>query len=380
MLRPRRSWHYVAVAAVFYGILSSTVCFAITDATSSSTLSSSIPRSSDRHSSSYGDLTRFPPWNLSPQIDDHGFLIPKYQRIPGEWEKEVKLRKKDQLHPSHYSPATIRQVPGDGNCLFHSISTCLSYAVNGTHIDLRSPETMQWLYQHSTNLRQLAVNCLEERRKLLFLQGHEYLKARDLVEAAASQYGITGKEYCRLMRQDSYWGGGPEIVALCNVLQRPIHVYELHVPEPRSSSRRRKGGKNERGGAGRNGISRASARGSDISMDDSSSTAPSSFVLRRMACFGSPKFDKSPALHILSADSRFPDIAPGKQLSSGNHFLAIFPEPVSKSHQHPQEEDEKKQRIRGGDDSRRERYESIDDDEEEELMSWWRRLKHYWSS
>merc|ERR1740139_1225536 len=92
---------------------------------------------------------------------------------------------------------------------------------------MRSPDTMEWLYQHSTKLRQLAVDCLEERRKVLFLQGPEYLNAKDLVEAAAAQYGISGNEYCDLMRQESYWGGGPEIVALCNVLQRPIHVYEL---------------------------------------------------------------------------------------------------------------------------------------------------------
>jgi hypothetical protein len=47
---------------------------------------------------------------------------------------------------------------------------------------------------------------------LLFLQGNEYLKARDLVQAAAAQYGLSGSEYCDLMRRDSYWGGGPEIV------------------------------------------------------------------------------------------------------------------------------------------------------------------------
>jgi hypothetical protein len=44
-----------------------------------------------------------------------------------------------------------------------------------------------------------------------------------------------------------------------------------------------------------------------------------------MACFGSPRFDKQQALHILSADSRFPDIRPGQQLAHGNHFLAVFP-------------------------------------------------------
>lgn len=95
-------------------------------------------------------------------------------------------------------------------------------------------------------------------------------------------------------------GGGPEIVALCNVLRRPIHVYELHAHKKQ-------------------------------------------FKLRRMACFGSPKFDRREALHILSADSRFPDVSPGKQLDSGNHFLAVFPLPRSA---------QRKARVRGGAESR----------------------------
>lgn len=253
--------------------------------------STSIPRSTHRTNT---ENYRFPPWNPSPNIDENGFILHQYQRIRGEWEKEVKLKKRHQTEVQ--APCTIRQVPGDGNCLFHSISTCYAHAINGTHLDLKTSESLHWLYQNSARLREQAVDCLEQQRKLLFLQGHEYLKAQDLVEAAASQYGISGSEYCRLMRQDSYWGGGPEIVALCNVLQRPIHVYELFVNDNR-------------------------------------------FVLRRMACFGSPKFDRHKALHILSADSRFPDLAPGKQLASGNHFLALFPESRKKV---------KKQRLRGG--------------------------------
>ncbi|CAJ1945665.1 unnamed protein product [Cylindrotheca closterium] len=251
--------------------------------------SSSIPRSSHRTT----EHRSYPPWNASPNIDDDGFLRQQYDRLPGDWENDFKIRKKQQREVR--TPSKIRQVPGDGNCLFHSISTCYAHAMNGTQIDLRDSHNLRWLYENSASLREKAVDCLEQKRKLLFLQGHEYLKAKDLVEAAASQYGISGSEYCQLMRQDSYWGGGPEIVALCNVLQRPIHVYELFV-------------KNKR------------------------------FMLRRMACFGSPKFDRNQALHILSADSRFPDLAPGKQLTSGNHFLAMFPV-----------EKQKKQRIRGGD-------------------------------
>lgn len=305
------------LAITFFNTLLLAGCLPLLAASASSAASSSIPRSSDRIAASYGDRGHFPPWNPSPNIDEDGFLVPTYNRMSGDWEKEVKLRKKHRIG-IHNCLAMIRQVPGDGNCLFHSISVALAHGANGTHLEMKSPETMEWLYQHSAKLRQLAVDCLEEQRKLLFLQGHEYLRATELVEAAAAQYGISGSEYCDLMRQESYWGGGPEIVALCNVLQRPIHVYELHVPEEEKE--------NEYSGLFKRRVQPA-------------------FVLRRMACFGSPKFDRAPALHILSADSRFPDVKPGEQLESGNHFLAIFPQQTESYKSHA---DDEKQRIRGG--------------------------------
>ena len=276
---------------------------------------------SDDDASAYNNvaqnlLKERPPWNPSNQIDDAGFLQSAYARIPGQWEAEIALGGKHQ-NPLHLElvQCRIRQVPGDGNCLFHSISTCMARAVNGTTIQY--PNHLGWLYRHSASLRQQAVECLRQKRKVLFLQGNEYLRAKDLVEAAAAQYGITGKDYCDLMQQDSYWGGGPEIVALCNVLKRPIHVYEL------ATSR------NPHGGNG--------------------------FVLRRMACFGSPKFDKKEPFHILSADSRFPDVAPGKQLSSGNHFLAVFPIPEQQAaleewikREKKRRKKRRKQQVRGG--------------------------------
>eukprot|EP00544_Gedaniella_sp_CCMP2646_P011923 CAMPEP_0202486852 /NCGR_PEP_ID=MMETSP1361-20130828/5324_1 /ASSEMBLY_ACC=CAM_ASM_000849 /TAXON_ID=210615 /ORGANISM="Staurosira complex sp., Strain CCMP2646" /LENGTH=320 /DNA_ID=CAMNT_0049116111 /DNA_START=38 /DNA_END=1000 /DNA_ORIENTATION=+ len=251
-----------------------------------------IPRSTHRSEDS-------PPWNPSSHIDEDGFLLEKYVRCAGEWEEEANIGGRHGPRSRRYKqletvPVKIRQVPGDGNCLFHSIATCLTYAVEGDHICMKDTTDLR---RQSQDLRQRAVDKLESRKKLLFLQGHEYLRAKDLVDAAASQYGLSGERYCELMRQESYWGGGPEIVALCNALRRPIHVYELH-------SHRKQ------------------------------------FKLRRMACFGSPKFDRREPLHILSADSRFPDVSPGKQLDSGNHFLAVFPE----SHRVP-----RKAGVRGGD-------------------------------
>lgn len=264
---------------------------------------STIPRSTNsRHSSSSSISSHSPPWNPSPHIDSDGFLATSYYRLPGEWEAQANLPGKHGPHKRRYTllpliPVTIRQVPGDGNCLFHSIAATLSLAVNRTHVSMSDTSLLR---SNSALLRAQAVDCLSRNpRRVLFLQGSEYLRASDLVSAAAAQYDLSGDEYCAQMRQDSRWGGGPEIVALCNVLKRPIHVYEL-----------------------------TTATTDEIDGDGASGkkAAPRPhFKLRRMVCFGSPKFDRKEPLCILSADSRFPDLQPGKQMASGNHFLAMFP-------------------------------------------------------
>lgn len=250
--------------------------------------------------------TSYPPWNPSRNITESGFLCQEFYRIPGEWEKEVRLRTCHTLE----RPCRIRQVPGDGNCLFHSLSLCLCYAQNGTHWDMK--ENLYELYLHSRKLRRLAVQCLQENPyRRLVLQGGEVVSAQELVHAAAAQYGLTSQEYCQDMLQEAVWGGGPEIVALANVLKRPIHVYEL--------------------------VSTTADGGVD------------QFRLRRMACFGSPRFDVrgQDALHILSADSRFPDIAPGRQLPDGNHFLAVFPI-YSNDDEDGNQKARRRKRLRGG--------------------------------
>ena len=59
--------------------------------------------------------------------------------------------------------------------------------------------------------------------------------------------------------------------------------------------------------------------------DTNAKNTCSQFTLRRMACFGSPRYDRREPLHILSADSRFPDVEPKRIRRVGNHFLALFP-------------------------------------------------------
>eukprot|EP00557_Chaetoceros_sp_GSL56_P010681 CAMPEP_0176478464 /NCGR_PEP_ID=MMETSP0200_2-20121128/1199_1 /TAXON_ID=947934 /ORGANISM="Chaetoceros sp., Strain GSL56" /LENGTH=287 /DNA_ID=CAMNT_0017874401 /DNA_START=780 /DNA_END=1640 /DNA_ORIENTATION=+ len=227
----------------------------------------------------------------------------------------------------------------------HVHPTAVSSTTGGA--TMTTKHDLMYLHHYSRHLRTCAVEVLSKHpKRLLFLQGNEYLRARDLVSAAAKQYGMIPEEYCNQMRRDSYWGGGPEIVALCNFLKRPIHVYEL-------VSIGGGGGKEKEG----DGILQEDGHVMDGDSDEGDDERQETrqveedlhgydsivnraikahrrkecdnwFQLRRMACFGSPKFDNCEALHILSADSRFPDVEPGKQLVSGNHFLVMIPEHV----------------------------------------------------
>lgn len=340
------------------------------------------------HSSKSNQLL-LPPWNPSPYIDPQtGFLQGVFVRTPGIWEQEEPLRTRHTLD----APCRIRQVPGDGNCLFHSISLCLCEAVNGTQWNL-SPSTstdtlsassssgsstsggtavshggggsgntvrtssktttrtttkhlpppsppvpsLAELYAQSHKLRADAVACLRDKRRRFILQGRDRLRADDLVQAAAQQYGMTPEDYCQAMQQDCVWGGGPEIVALCNLLQRPIHVYELataeavHLEQQQQQQSNHKNNYNEDKSMDNHPPTAASTwdenrRRSWLQQRGATGCGTTGFVLRRMACFGSPRFDRQKALHILSADSRFPDLQPGQQLPAGNHFLAVFPD------------------------------------------------------
>jgi len=205
-------------------------------------------------------------------------------------------------------------VPGDGNCLFHSIAACLHHTENeGQHLPMDSHERILELRSKSLELRNAAVDVLhnvsQRGRRKLFLQGEEYLEARELLAAAAAQFELEGEEYCELMRKESYWGGGPEIVALCNYLQRPIHIYEL-VPTSKNNN---------------NNEQTHDKEDTTKNHEKHAKNTCSQFTLRRMACFGSPRYDRREPLHILSADSRFPDVEPKRIRRVGNHFLALFP-------------------------------------------------------
>jgi OTU-like cysteine protease len=208
----------------------------------------------------------------------------------------------------------VRQVPGDGGCLFHALSVCAVEAVSEQHADFDSKARAL-----SNRLRRLAVDTLLRVESVVVEEG-ETINGQDLLAIAAESSGLKPEEYCWDMLRPQTWGSGVEIVALSNYFRRPIHVYGLTVakhPYPNSSPFN---------------------TNSESSPSTKSNTNPlmgwframtnprrSSFMLKAYARFGSPTFDRRPPLCILCADGRFPHVKPGQQRAKGDHFLALFP-------------------------------------------------------
>ena len=297
-----------------------------------------------------------PAWNASSKINSQGYLCELFRRIPGEDEESSSSSIVNDVDYSSSSylksnnkidnlnePVIIRQVPGDGCCLFHAVAISLNAIQERRHLRMNDATSLRELKIMSRSLRHMAVRCLRscnndlrnnnnksaissdddkssisiantnnKRYRRLFIQGCETMATNQLLNDVSIQYGITPEEYCNLMEQDSYWGGGPEIVALCNVLEIPIHVYEL-VPTTKHHHHHIDIGDDDDDDVSSGGV---------VVPDH---LLNKEFYLRRMATFGSPKYDTKTPLHILSADSRFPDVSPNSLKANGNHFMAIFP-------------------------------------------------------
>eukprot|EP00597_Dinobryon_sp_UTEXLB2267_P007090 CAMPEP_0170084554 /NCGR_PEP_ID=MMETSP0019_2-20121128/19716_1 /TAXON_ID=98059 /ORGANISM="Dinobryon sp., Strain UTEXLB2267" /LENGTH=310 /DNA_ID=CAMNT_0010300689 /DNA_START=230 /DNA_END=1159 /DNA_ORIENTATION=+ len=177
----------------------------------------------------------------------------------------------------------IRQVPGDGGCLFHSLAVCCSYLKYGKHIEFDDHERLL-----SSYLRNISIDVLRKNTTVVMEFG-QTLSTETILNMVSKMYNLSANEYCESMYRSSTWGGGPEIVALSNYFQRPVHVFQLATTK--------------------------------------SPFLRSQFGLKICARFGSPDFDHRAPLRILCADGRFPHISPGQQKEVGDHFLALFPCP-----------------------------------------------------
>ncbi len=181
----------------------------------------------------------------------------------------------------------VRQVPGDGSCLFHAVATCIKFVASNDNKKLYNTLVFDNnMKKISLKLRQIAVDVLSNLENItLYMENNETINNKELLIQVADYYNSTTDDYCSQMLKKTTWGGGPEIVAISNYIKRPIYVYELC----------------------------------------SNHKSHGNFKFKICAKFGCPVFDKKIPLYILCADGRFPNIKLGEEKSTGDHFLALFP-------------------------------------------------------
>ena len=187
----------------------------------------------------------------------------------------------------------IRQVPGDGGCLFHALTVAMIFDKTRRHLPFDEKTRHM-----SDKLRKLSVLLLKRKDVSLFIENGECTTSSDLLRIVSEHYNMTETEYCEQMLLSSSWGGGPEIVALCNHLQRPIYVFELC---------RNKCHDND----GNNGIEKCPENACRL------------YDLKVCGKFGSPQFDDEEPLKILCADGRFPNNLDVDENKPGDHFFAL---------------------------------------------------------
>ena len=215
--------------------------------------------------------------------------VPPVQRISrtrrGFYPELIKEAEPQRSRSGENSTFCVQQVQGSGDCLFHSIAIGMAFEDEGIHLDMHDPS----LAERVSALRTLAVDTLtHDENRSLYLESGSSISVSELVAAAAEQYNMAPAAYCASMRKKGEWGGGPEILALVNALERPIHVFE-----PISAC---------------NGTE---------------------FRLQLCGAFGSPRIDKRGKREcIVAADDRFPSCKPTqvkRHGEGGNHFLALLP-------------------------------------------------------
>jgi len=133
----------------------------------------------------------------------------------------------DENEPS-YSYFTMRNVPGDGDCMFLAVAlaAATSMGLGGSN---------QLLRTISRETREVVAQVLSAPSGKLFIGPgmDNVVDASKLLRSAVAQEPTinTVKEYLEALRKEGrcggLYGGGPELVALSNVLRRPISIYEV---------------------------------------------------------------------------------------------------------------------------------------------------------
>ena len=126
----------------------------------------------------------------------------------------------------------MRNVPGDGDCVFHAVLG--SVFVSMGMIDPDASCYSAGVHSMALEMRKVVANFLSSPEGTLYVGNRprkRIVRCRDLLSSAAKAEGMSPEEYLARLRapgrRGGLYGGGPELTVLSNILRRPISVFHL---------------------------------------------------------------------------------------------------------------------------------------------------------
>eukprot|EP00804_Cyclotella_cryptica_P016202 CCRYP_005693-RA/>CCRYP_005693-RA protein AED:0.03 eAED:0.03 QI:636/1/1/1/0/0/2/340/333 len=137
----------------------------------------------------------------------------------------------------------LRNVPGDGDCIFHAVlsSVFISMGMLNPDAAFTSSNLMSSMIYE---MRSVVANFLTSPDGTLYVNNKprkRLVRCHDLLQSAAKSEGLTTEEYLTKLRlpgrMGGLYGGGPELTVLSNILRRPISIYHLKQPQTTEKNR-----------------------------------------------------------------------------------------------------------------------------------------------
>jgi len=136
----------------------------------------------------------------------------------------------------------LRNVPGDGDCVFHAVlsSVFISMGMLNPDAAFTSNNLMSSMV---LEMRNVVANFLTSPDGTLYVNNKprkRLVRSRDLLVSAAKSEGFSTDEYLAKLRLPGrlggLYGGGPELTVLSNILRRPISIYHLSPSKSNAES------------------------------------------------------------------------------------------------------------------------------------------------
>lgn len=183
-------------------------------------------------SASSGPVVRAIPFEDFKYASNNVCISPQYFVAIREDGGETNIRNSNSTEiinkQSDNSYFTMRNVPGDGDCMFLAVAlaAATSMGLGGSN------ELLQAI---SRQTRYIVAQVLSAPTGKLYIgpRKDNVVDASRLLRSAVLEESTTNttEEYLEALRTEGrnggLYGGGPELVALSNVLRRPISIYEI---------------------------------------------------------------------------------------------------------------------------------------------------------